>query len=184
MDLVLKKVEPLESFDQTASSQNFQFQHVISTPTAHQIHEHLNSLKTWDRYVYEIVRDSNKQGISWSAIMKKMSRIQDSFSNHDLSNVLQGLLSLKPALIVIVGFTSLRYVAAEFSSAWMLQNSSKGVSIAALMWYDVSGQIILPALEGYSNTVMSYILTQPGITFVSIKSLEKTSNVSHLNFFF
>jgi hypothetical protein len=164
MNLILKEEKPLDIVDQAALVQNYQQQQIVSASSV----EYLNSLETFDRSVYEIIRNFKKRGASWSDIIKKIS-----LSNQDLSKSLQSLLRVKPALIITVGFKDLRYVASEFSSAWMLQTSSNIVGIPPLMWYDVSGQVIQPALEGYASTVMSYILLQPGITFVNMKRIEK-----------
>jgi hypothetical protein len=167
LDLMLKKEEPVEAVDDMARIQVSQNQLVVSTPTVDPIHKYLSSLEPFDKSVYEIIHTFEKRGASWSDIVEKLNVVDESYSKHDLSNTLQRLLSFKPALIIAVGFTHLRYVTAEFSLAWMLQTRSGTTVIPPLMWYDASGQVIQQALEGYANTVMSYILTQPGITFVS-----------------
>ncbi|KAI8378081.1 hypothetical protein EDC96DRAFT_540438, partial [Choanephora cucurbitarum] len=73
-----------------------------------------------------------------------------------------------PALLGIFGLEHLRYVSAEFCSYWMLKNPQNGQYMPPLMWYDASGGLTKPALEGCEDTVMSHILYTPGISFAQL----------------
>ncbi|OBZ86053.1 hypothetical protein A0J61_05893, partial [Choanephora cucurbitarum] len=138
----------------------------VYIPTIEEIKATLESLALKQPIVhdlYNFITGHRKRGATRNEIS---SALNETYEN--VSDALDLLLNAKPALIRIFGLENLRYVSAEFCSHWMLKNPQNGQYMPPLMWYDASGGLTKPALEGCEDTVMSHILYTPGISFTQL----------------
>lgn len=169
LEIAIKKNVPLPSVIADTTAQGAEAKY--STLTFEQIDTFINSLENSPmiRPVYDAIKSAGIQGSSFKNIEKYLYIIKNTDTNvKELRDALGKLINHDPPLVHVVGFESLRYVAAEYASHWFLKTSSDNTFLNPLMWNDTSGNVICLALEGCANTVISHIATNPGISHVSL----------------
>lgn len=139
----------------------------IVVPTSEQIAAYLKILGPSDvEQVYKAVKSLEGAGGSFDDIKLCLNK-EGRLNERDISSAVYNLVHHDPPLIHVVGFKQLRYVCAEFSPNWFLKTHNDKTFLDPLMWNDASGKVIESALDGCTKTVISHILTQPGISHVS-----------------
>ncbi|KAI8387476.1 hypothetical protein BD560DRAFT_382604 [Blakeslea trispora] len=136
----------------------------VCIPASEEINTILQSIakkKPIAHALYCMIVDHKQRGVTRDEMT---AAFQNSYET--LSDALDQLFDAK--LVMILGLEHLRYVSVEFCSHWMLKNPQNGQYVAPLMWHDVSGGLIQPALEGCEDTVMSHILCRPGVSFAQL----------------
>lgn len=162
---------------------NISHDHVgkLTIPTAEQIKKHLHHLSNTNNLVqevYETVRRFEGTGATMNTIILLVNDLEkSSLDESHISDAISLLVKHEPPLIQQFGFKQLRYVAAEFSSEWLLTENEDKTFLNPLMWNDVSGRVIQSALDGCAKAVMSHILKQPGISHVSNTFLVFYTNI-------
>jgi hypothetical protein len=168
LDVCIKKNKQLAFVNNSNVSPRHDGEVIL--PTAEQIKKYIHKLAKSDdliQKVYEAVKRFEGTGASIDTIVMLINSKKKLYDDRHISDTIHSLVKHEPPLVRIVGFKQLRYVAAEFSSDWLLKMSGNKALLNPLMWIDVTGKVIQSALDGCAKAVISHILNQPGISHVS-----------------
>ncbi|KAI7897943.1 uncharacterized protein BX663DRAFT_526537 [Cokeromyces recurvatus] len=141
--------------------------------TSHKIAEYFkaNSSEALLKEIFEIVHSFKDRGATFAEILKTAESMM-LCSENELMKILEKLLNSSPAMIQLVGLDHLKYITSEFVGEWLIHNkhNKNAAYIRPLMWNELNGNIIQPAIEGLAHTAVSHILDNPGISFTALNS--------------
>ncbi|RDD40570.1 General transcription factor 3C polypeptide 1 [Trichoplax sp. H2] len=139
--------------------------------------------------ILNIVRKTNSIGITIKDLKAKLTPCNDDYV-HTLDEVLRDLINLE--MVYMIGFTEKRIVANDFIKPWSFriinsdETDNKGIcsdteNLSKLFigkpWYNARGQMVKDTILQYEQSILLYILTNPGVT--KMKIIDRFKDVIH-----